>query len=152
MADLQPRYCLDTSAWLDGWRRYYPIHTFPSLWDRVEDLIRSGRLHWAEEVAHEILDHDLTTWLTPHVSAVIQTAAIWNQAQTILRTYNPDLHEKGILDADPFVIAAAQTQSLVVVTGELSSSGRPKIPDVCDQLKIGRMSFLQMIQQEGWKF
>ena len=92
-----PSYCLDTSAWLDGWKRYYPIETFPTIWDRVEGLIQAGRLFWAEEVALEILDQDLKTWLTPHASAVIETAVIWSPAQTLQQRFNADLHEKEIL-------------------------------------------------------
>ena len=150
--DDPPRYCIDTSAWLDGWTRYYPIATFPSLWDRIEALILSGRILWAEEVAHEILDRDLKDWLNPHAAAVIETATIWHPAQTILQRFNPDLHQRGIGGADPFVIAAAEAHSLLVVTGEKSSAGRPKIPDVCDSLSIQHSSFLRMLQREGWQF
>lgn len=148
----QPRYCLDTSAWLDGWNRYYPIATFPSVWGRIADLIRVGRGFWAEEVANEILDQDLVTWLAPHVSAVIATAEIWAPAQGIQQGFNADLHIKGIRGADAFVVAAAQSHNLLVVTGERSSAGRPKIPDVCEALNIQHMSFLRMLQQEGWQF
>ena len=150
-ADL-PRYCLDTSAWLDGWNRYYPIETFPSVWDRVQSLVEAGRIFWAEEVAIEILDKDLKIWLAPHASAVVETAIIWESAQAIQRSFNADLHVKGIYGADSFVIAAAQFRSLVVVTGEKRSTGRPKIPDVCDQIRIQHLSFLKMLQQEGWRF
>ena len=152
MGDPPSRYCIDTSAWLDGWTRYYPIATFPSLWDKIEALIRSGRILWAEEVAREILDQDLSGWLNPHPAAVIETATIWFPAQAILRSFNPDLHQRGIVGADPFVIAAAQAQSLLVVTGEKSSTGRPKIPDVCDSLNVQHLSFLRMLQREGWRF
>ena len=146
------RYCLDTSAWLDGWRRYYPITTFPSLWHRVGDLILAGRLFWTEEVAAEILDDDLLDWLAPHSASVVATAAIWSSAQAIQQQFNAELHEKGIVGADAFVIAAAQVHSLLVVTGEKRSAGRPKMPDVCDRLDIQHMSFLRMIQREGWTF
>ena len=152
MGEEQPSYCLDTSAWLDGWKRNYPIETFPTVWDRVDDLIRAGRLFWAEEVDLEILDQDLKGWLAPHASAVIETALIWHSAQIIQQGFNSDLHEKGIFGADSFVIAAAQFRSLLVVTGEKRSTGRPKIPDVCDQMGIQHMSFLRMLQQEGWRF
>lgn len=112
----------------------------------------AGRILWAEEVALEILDQDLRDWLKPHASAVIETAAIWSSAQTILQRFNAEYHIKGIVGADPFVIAAAQAQSLLVVTGEKSSTGRPKIPDVCDRLNIQHLNFLRMLQQEGWQF
>jgi hypothetical protein len=82
----------------------------------------------------------------------VTTATIWSSAQAILRRFNPDLHQRGIGGADPFVIAAAQAQSLFVVTGEKSSSGRPKIPDVCDSLNVPHLNFLRMLQREGWRF
>jgi hypothetical protein len=115
-------------------------------------LILSGRILWSEEVAHEVLDRDLRAWLSPHADAVIETAVIWQAAQTILQRFNPDLHRRGIGGADPFVVAAAQAQSLLVVTGEKSSTGRPKIPDVCDALNIEHVTFLRMLQREGWRF
>jgi hypothetical protein len=115
-------------------------------------LIVSGRIFWAEEVGHEIRDHDLRAWLSPHGAAIIETATIWHPAQTILQRFNPALRQRGIGGADPFVIAAAQARSLLVVTGEKGSSGRPKIPDVCDSLNIQHLSFLRMLQREGWRF
>lgn len=44
---------------------------------------------------------------------------------------------KGIFGADPFIIAHAQISHSVLVTGEkpTGSLKRPKIPDVCKELK-----------------
>jgi hypothetical protein len=35
-------YCFDTSAILDADERYYPFDVFPSFWDRMEVLVRTG--------------------------------------------------------------------------------------------------------------
>lgn len=145
-------YCIDTSGWLDGWRRYYPIATFKSVWVEVEQLILAGRVSWPEEVSIEILDTDLKHWLKPHASNEITTATLWNSAQQIQQQFNPDLHSKGINGADAFVIAAAQAGALCVVTGEVPGQGRPKIPNICDTLGITTFTFLGMIQNEGWTF
>jgi hypothetical protein len=148
------RYCVDTSAWLDGWQRYYPIGSFPTLWDRIEDLIHAQRLWWAEEVAHEIRDADLVRWLGPHTRTVVDTASIWVDATNILNRFNPSLNPKGIMNADPFVIAAAQRLSLSIVTGEKPSGGshHHKLPDVCRSMGLSSMNLLGMIKREGWTF
>ncbi len=39
------KYSIDTSAILDGWRRYYPPRAFPGLWIRMEELIQQGHGH-----------------------------------------------------------------------------------------------------------
>ena len=57
-------YCIDTSAILDGWVRYYPRDVFPTLWDRLEKMIASGRLVAPDEVLRELSknDDDLHKW------------------------------------------------------------------------------------------
>ncbi len=56
--------------------------------------------------------------------------------------------------ADPFVIAVAKVNACAVVTGEQRSNKiqRPHIPDVCDAMGIGCMSFLEVLRTEGWTF
>src|ERR1022692_867540 len=34
-------YCIDTSALVDGWIRYYPPDVFPPLWTKLEDMIHA---------------------------------------------------------------------------------------------------------------
>ena len=52
------RYSIDTSAILDGWRRYYPPDTFPGLWDKLDSLIEEGHLAATEEVLIELEKKD----------------------------------------------------------------------------------------------
>jgi hypothetical protein len=47
-------YCIDTSAILDGWVRYYPIDSFPGLWMNLDELIDAGRLVTSDEVLREL--------------------------------------------------------------------------------------------------
>jgi hypothetical protein len=51
-------YCIDTSAILDGWKRYYPPDVFPSLWTNLEVLIASAELIAPDEVLHELAGND----------------------------------------------------------------------------------------------
>lgn len=36
-------YSVDTSALIDGLERYYPMSTFPALWDQVDVVVDEGR-------------------------------------------------------------------------------------------------------------
>lgn len=152
MTARQPAYCFDTSAWLDGWVRHYSIVSFPSVWDRVADLLRSGRGWWTEEVTTEIRETDLIEWLKPHAAAVIPTSDVWEEGSALMQRFNPEHSPKGITGADPFVVAAARINALWVVTGEKPSTGPPKIPDVCSKLDIQYVSLADMIRKEGWTF
>ena len=48
------KYSADTSAILDGWRRYYPPDVFPALWTQLGGLIESGEFAATEEVLFEL--------------------------------------------------------------------------------------------------
>ena len=63
-------------------------------------------------------------------------------------------------EADPFVIALAYDEShqkllgqeCVVVTEERYRPGRPRIPHVCEALKLQYQDIHQMFLAEGWAF
>ena len=48
------KYSLDTSAIVQAWRTHYPPEVFPSVWQRLEELIDSGELRASEEVLYEL--------------------------------------------------------------------------------------------------
>ncbi len=56
--------------------------------------------------------------------------------------------------ADPFVIAVAQVHRCTVVSGEILSNSQTKIkiPNVCSDLGIRHINFLQLIREQGWIF
>ncbi len=157
---MQPHYSIDTSALIDWWVRYYPPSTFPTLQARLEELIQSGRLRASREVQTELErnDDDLCKWAKSRDLFIDSDAAIQKIAIRIINQYRNDAKpDKGINGADPFVIAlaASQTKSWVIVTGEKPGTlENPKIPFVCtrENPKIETISFLQLIAREGWKF
>ena len=153
------KYSVDTSAFLDGWVRYYPPDTFPGLWERIEKLIDSGDLRATEEVLHELekKHDDVYAWAKERKDALavpiddrIQPAvsAILEDFEKLLDT------RKNRSAADPFVIALAKIEGCTVVTGEgtTGSLNRPNIPDVCSALGVPCIGLLQLIRREGWTF
>jgi predicted nucleic acid-binding protein len=152
------KYCIDTSALLDGWVRWYPPDTFQTLWDNIGALIDNGIMVAPEEVFTELAkkDDDVYKWakknksmfLSPVEDIQIATAEILNIYPRLVDS------RKDRSQADPFVIAVARVHNLAVVTEEKGpgTEDRPKIPNVCAHFGIKYMRLLDMIRDQGWRF
>lgn len=152
-------YCVDTSALIDGVERYYPIASFPALWDRIDDLVQAGRFFLSEEVWEEVKSKDekAKRWVEPRLPEIVvpTDAAVALAVKAILDPYELMVKNmKGRNRADPFVIAVAQQRGAVVLTGEANdgSENRPKIPYVCNRLGVPCMRLVDLITNEGWRF
>ena len=104
------RYSLDTSAILDGLVNYYPLQTFPNLWEKIDTLMDEGRIFASEEVWEEINDKaDVArAW------AAERRHSLFVPTDSVIATQVSDLlsdHERLVMQlknrnrADPFVIA-----------------------------------------------
>lgn len=145
-------FCVDTSAWLDGWTRDYPRDVFPTLWQNIEERIAAVEIIASEEVYVELQkkDDDLHNWIKTRNSMLVSAnEAIQRRVLQILASY-PRLVDslKGRSQADPFVIATAIETNSVVVTGETGGTAtKPKIPYVCQQMGVRCITFLDMIRE-----
>jgi hypothetical protein len=153
----QSVYCIDTSAFLDGYSRYYPPDVFPTLWNQMSGFTGSGRIISPRDVLIELEKRDdaAHAWAKQHRSIFIEVDRFQEaQVRQILAQY-PRLvgAGRGRNQADSWVIALAQTQGGMVVTGERGGTDlKPKIPYICDQLGVARLPFLEMLRREGWSF
>ncbi len=152
------KYSIDTSALVDWWVRYYPPQSFPTLVEHVEALIAAGDLRASKEVLDELQrqDDDLYKWAKDYPALFIEDSDQIQDAVTALMDnyFNPEKPDKGINGADPFVIGLAMTKNpvLTVVSGEKpGTKENPKIPYVCGAEKVPCITFLGLIQAEGWK-
>jgi hypothetical protein len=147
------------SALVDGWVRYYPPATFPTLWeDRIETLFVTGKLISSKSVFGEIQDREdrLIDWAKARMPMFIEDdEAIQERVKNLLGKwpYKVDF-TRFFSGADPFVVAHAQHNGFKVVTGEkrYKDMEHPHIPDVCEHYGIEWCSFLGMIEEQGWKF
>ena len=151
-------YCLDTSAFLDGWVRYYPPDVFPALWKKLEAAIIRGDVISPEEVGDELSKkHDGVFQWTKAQSGLFVPMDDPTQDMTskVLAKF-PRLVKalSGRNRADPFVIALAKVRKGTVATAERArgSPERPRIPLVCDFFNIPCVNLLDMIRAMGWKF
>ncbi len=152
------KYSIDTSALLDGWVRYYPPDVFPSLWDKIDELVSSGILLASEEVLFELekRDDEIFNWAKNKTDLFIPIDENIQKIVSDILAKFPKLidQRKNRSGADPFIIALAIQNNCYVISGEGFSKklDRPKIPDVCQQLKVGCLNMLQMFRNEGWIF
>jgi hypothetical protein len=157
-------YCIDTSSLLEWWFLRYPPSIFPSLRDRIERLISSGRLVTSEFVVQElgVKRDELFDWANAQASfSVPTTQDVANEMGSIVTSF-PALVDPNAqrTQADPFVIALAKTRGLVVVTEETLAMAKRRrrrqrgiyIPDVCAALNVPCITLLAMIQRERWTF
>lgn len=152
------KYSIDTSALVDWWVRYYPPASFPTLVKHVETLIAVGDLRASREVFEELQrqDDDLSKWTKNHPDLFVEDSESMQDTVAVLmnRYFNPKKPEKGISGADAFVISLAMTTDPVstVVSGEKAGSKEnPKLPYVCGTENVPHITFLGLIQAEGWK-
>jgi hypothetical protein len=54
--------------------------------------------------------------------------------------------------ADPFVIALAISKDWAVITSEMSSPGKPRIPDVCKQYRVKCIGIMEFLREMGWEY
>ena len=154
-------YSFDTSSLIKASAVLYPMENFPSLWDKIEELIRNDRLKMSEPAFDEAMrgavlrnwcdGKGLQSFLESKVSGSDQ-----NAVRTILSRY-PGLVNvrRGTSGADPWVIALArQYQQGVVVTEEKFAGNleHPRIPDVCRDLGIECVSIAGLVRREKWVF
>ena len=151
-------YCIDTSAWMDGWVRDYPQDVFPSLWKNLDEHIASGAIKSSEEVYVEIekKDDDLHAWIKDRKGMLVPIEEDIQAIVFELLAAHPRLVDtkRNRSQADPFVIATAEILGATVVTGERHSGNlaKPKIPDVCAVRDIRCIAFLDMLRELGWRF
>jgi hypothetical protein len=151
-------YSIDTSSIIKWYVEDYPPSIFETLVDRVEDLIKAGRLRSPKAVFDEIKPgDDCHKWCKGATELFVEESV---SVQAIVRRlmathHNAAKPHKGINGADPFAIAMAKdggAEWTVVADEHPGSAENRKIPFVCNADGVKCISFQQMIAAEGWKF
>ncbi|MHB1673570.1 MAG: DUF4411 family protein [Acidobacteriaceae bacterium] len=150
-------YCVDTSSLIAAWQERYPIENFPKFWDRMDGLVKEGRLISPIEVFNEIekRSDDLHDWLRSRRDGMFRELddEVQIEVANVLQRFPRLVGDKKLrTSADPFVIALARITGHQLVTEEkpTGSLNRPNIPDVCAQLALSTIGILQVIQREKW--
>lgn len=148
-------YSVDTSALMEAWVRYYPPDVFPTLWERIEELIEERRFVATDEVLHELekKEDELHNWASQRAGMFVPLdEKLQKRAAQIINDYDSLTNtDRTRGTADPFVIALAMEQGLTVVTAESSKPSKPRIPDVCKDLGIPCITLVELFRKEKWE-
>ncbi|WP_207930398.1 DUF4411 family protein [Streptomyces hainanensis] len=151
-------YSFDTSSILNGRRDLLPPKIFPTLWEKLEDMIRLGDIRCVDVVLEELSrrDDDAYQWARANSSLFLPLETGIQMATNRVLTRHPRLLGVGggRNGADPLVIGLAIHRRGVVVTEE-TASGRvekPRIPDVCEAMGVQCLSLIQFIAEQKWVF
>ena len=154
-------YSLDTSALIAAFPERYPIDNFPSLWRKIEELIKNGRLKMSQIVFDEAMrDTDIKQWcdeyqLKPDFQVPIDEL-VQEKVSEVLSEFPRLIDSRtGKSGADPWVIALALTaENYIVLTEEnpTNSENRPKIPDACAHFNLQCIKVVDLIKRENWIF
>lgn len=154
-------YVFDTSS-LIVFKNYYPAH-FPSLWEKISDLIDAKRLISVKEVLRELdgeVDSDFVRDWAKHNARIFKTPtreelAFVSQIFAVPH-FQTLISKKSILKgspvADPFVIAATKVRGGAVVTEESYKPNAAKIPNVCEHFNIKCIKLQDLMKAERWEF
>lgn len=142
---------------LDAWIRHYPVDVFPTIWKQMDGAATSGIVVVSDEVLRELerKDDGAHKWVKQRKKMIVPLdAEVEAYAKEVLGRY-PRLVDtrKSRSGADPFVIAVAMAKKGSVVTAELRSGNlaRPKIPDVCDELRIECVNVVEFFRSQKWR-
>ena len=118
----EPGFVLD-SSFLIKLHRDQPIDLYPSLWDRVSELLATGDAVIPREADREMQakDDELRRWLRDRKAAVVETSVEELEIVRSIAERHPAWVRGAKNAADPFLIAAARTRGAVVVTDERPS-------------------------------
>ena len=111
-------FVFDTSSFLNGWHDHLPPATFGSVWTFIGEAMEDRRIITPREVLTELQakDDDVAAWARERSGAFVEASgAVQKRAGEIYELLpNPNLRDQ----ADPFVIAEAETRGFAVVTYE----------------------------------
>ena len=116
------RYCLDTRAFINAWRKHYRPSVFPTFWEKMQTLITAGKVVSCHEVFKEIQrrEDDLLEWAKKYRTIFEHPVARTTKELAIIMQAYPNFAAQGgsTNSADPWVIAHARIGGHVVVTYE----------------------------------
>lgn len=158
-------YIIDSCSLMEL-NRHNPLDVFPSVWEKIEDLINKDLFVAPKEVLNEINEGDdkLANWAKKQNKLFKDpTNKQIDIVRGILNKFPSLVKENRKYDADPWVIAlavelATSTQKTlisikrIVVTEEKIRGNKVKIPFVCQKYEIESIDIIDMFRKESWTF
>jgi hypothetical protein len=155
-------YVFDTNSLSVLFDNFY-LDRFPSLWEKFDELLLSGRIISVREVYNEIMrryrDTRQVEWAKDHREFFVQPSV--EEMQFVGKIFDVP-HFRNLIRkretlvgtpvADPFLIAKAKVENRLLVTQESLKPNAAKIPNICDHFGIQYINLEGFMEREGWQF
>lgn len=151
-------YILDSSC-LMKLNREQPVDLYPSVWERIDELVSAGRAVLPKEAKREIdkKDDALKEWVKDRPGVVVNETDQDLAVVAQISAAHPTWVRGAKNAADPFIIAAALVRSAVIVTderwaGRSTDERNLRIPNIAAEHSIECIGFTELIRRERWRF
>ena len=149
---MKDKYVFDSNIFINLHQRQ-PRDIYPSVWNKIDELMANGTIISSREVYDELTrsDDSLSEWAKSKKEYFLPSEIpIQERVRKILSEHR-GLVEGGKKqnNADPFVIALAQENNCELVTEECRSNSlvAPKIPNICDAYGVTCMNFVDFVRK-----
>lgn len=156
-------YVVDTNV-LITLMEYHPQDkpTYQAIWEDIENLIRDRNIFSTVVVYDEIMKYlgkndQLKKWAKSHKSRFFRSPdqETWQLAQEIIKKF-PDLLDKkklqtGEPDADPFLIALAESEGATIITQERKDLPN-RIPMIASYYNVKSIDLYGFFEERKLKF
>jgi hypothetical protein len=125
---------------------------------KIEGLIAAGAIRSSDAVRDELKRKDDTTreWADAQAGLFLELDEDIQTAASAVLGAHPKMMGRGggRNEADPFVVAVAIARNGIVVTQETLSKNieKPRIPDVCQAMRVRCIPLVEVIRDQGWTF
>lgn len=148
-------YCIDTSSLFN--LKGYPKDIFPTIWKRLEDMVKRGELFSHLEVFKEVKigRDEIFTWCkkSKRMFKDIDECQL-QELENVKEKYDQNYWNRETTKttpwADPWLIALSICESAVVVTDETNRPNR--IPSISGELGIDCMTLFDLFRRMGIKY
>jgi hypothetical protein len=154
-------YCIDASS-LIRLKQDFPRKVFPTVWERVEELIRARRLIAPDEVFREVENDDVVgPWAKQNRKTFRKPSQEQIDAAKGVVSSFPNLAKPGRLGpaADPFVVGLARLEAETLSRSLLESRVKcivvtedRGLRHACAALGLACVSLVEVFEREGWVF
>ena len=154
-------YVIDANVFI-SLGMYYPKR-FPTIWQKINNLVNSGKLISVREVRRELetncSSEHILNWVKqyrhilhiPTNEECIIVAQIFKKPQYIGFVRNKNIL-KGMPVADPFIVAAAKVKKYCVVTQESYKPKGARIPNACEDFGVECINLESFLEKEKLEY
>jgi hypothetical protein len=151
------KYVFDSGPFIDS-RNYFPT-VFKKYWNALNGLADQREIISVKEVYNELINVSdiISDWVkindsifeTPTQDEFLVVKDILSRHKELIRNAN---YSGGSPVADPFIIAKAYVNKLIVVTQEVFREHAHKVPNICKEFRIQHFTLEDFMLNEGWEF